>query len=64
MRRKIRELEKLLEEKDVDQLNDRKKWSNEADRDRKELENIINNLEKTNKTLEHEIDFQRDQLTG
>ena len=64
LRRKIRELEKLLEEKDLDQLTDKKKWGNEADRERKELQNIIANLERDNKNLASDLDYQRDELSG
>ena len=64
LRRKIRELEKLLEEKEIDSMNDRKKWNNETDRDKKQLENIIVNLEKDNNTLQNELDFQREQMSG
>ena len=64
LRRKVRELEKLLEEKDIDQMNDKKKWGNEADRERKDMQVTIANLERDNKNLLGDLDYQRDELSG
>ncbi len=62
LRRKVRELEQLLEVKHYDLAVERKKWQAEAEREKRQLHNYNNELNQRIEDMQSEFDFQRTQL--